>query len=192
VTQAIDRAALDQIFRSARSLHAFRAEPVSDDTLRELFALASLGPTAFNCQPGRFVFLRTPAAKARLAPALSRGNLTKTMAAPVTVIVATDSRFFEWIENPSGRAVYEANLAMAAEHGFRNGSLQGAYLILAARALGLTAGPMSGFDPARVNQEFFADGRWQANFLVNLGWGDATRPSPCAARLSFEQGALLL
>ena len=189
---ALGNEALDQLFRTARSLHAFRSTPVTDDTLRTLYDLAALGPTSFNSQPGRFVFLRTAAAKARLAPALSKGNLDKTLAAPVTAIVATDSRFPELMAASSGRQFYQANKSLADEHAFRNSSLQGAYLIIAARALGLTAGPMSGFDPARVNREFFADGRWQVNFLVNLGWGDGAIPGPRPPRLSFEQAVVIL
>lgn len=189
----VDSSAIAQLFDNARSLHAFRPEPVAEQTLRELVRLTSLGPTAFNSQPARFVFVQSAAAKARLAPTLARGNHDKTMAAPLTAIVATDTRFYETLASASARSLYESSAVMATEHGFRNGTLQGAYLIMAARALGLTAGPMSGFDAAKVNQEFFPDGRWQVNFLVNLGYGDGKPPSqPRYARLSWEQYAQIL
>ncbi len=193
---ALETPALEQAFTSARTFNRFRPEAVADDTLRALYDLLKWGPTSMNCQPGRYVFLRSEAARQRLKPALSPTNVDKTMAAPVVVIVATDTRFFEHlpVQFPAydARPMFEGNPALAVATAARNGSLQGAYLIIAARMLGLDCGPMSGFDAAKVNAEFFADGRWQANFLVNLGYGDAAGNHPRGPRLAFEEAARLL
>ncbi|MFA7269545.1 MAG: malonic semialdehyde reductase [Sterolibacterium sp.] len=192
----LSQEALAQLYTGARSLHTFRPEPVSDSTLAALYDLLKWGPTAFNGQPGRYIFLRTAAAKARLAAALMPANLDKTMATPVTVIIAQDSRFYEHLPKlfPAydAKAMFESNPALVASTAFRNSSLQGAYLILAARALGLTCGPMSGFDAAKLNAEFFPDGRNQANFLCNLGYGDPAGAKPRGPRLAFEEACSLL
>lgn len=189
-------AALDQAFRTARTFSKFRDQPVSDDTLRSLHELMQWGPTSMNCQPARFVFLRSVQAKERLAPALAPGNLAKTMAAPVAVIVATDTRFYEYLPQQflkyDARPMFVSNPDLAQAVGFRNGSLQGAYLIIAARMLGLDCGPMSGFDIPKVNAEFFADGRFVANFLINLGYGDPSGNAPRGPRLPFETVATIL
>jgi 3-hydroxypropanoate dehydrogenase len=184
--------ALDQLFREARTFNKFTDRAVTDETLLQLYELYKWGPTSVNCQPARVVFLRGADAKERLRPALSPNNVDKTMAAPVTAIVAYDSAFFD--QEPSqfppmipARAMFAGNAEFAADTAFRNGSLQGAYLILAARALGLDCGPMSGFDPKVLNAAFFPDGRWKANFLVNLGWGDPAGNRPRGPRLSFEE-----
>jgi 3-hydroxypropanoate dehydrogenase len=188
VTTALNDAALDQIFRSARSIHAFDDRPVTDETLRALYELVKWGPTAFNAQPGRYVFVRSAAAKARLGEALSSSNKAKTLAAPVTCIVAYDKRFYDLLPaGSSGAGLLRNNESLAEATAFRSSSLQGAYLILAARALGLAAGPMSGFDPARVNAEFFGESNWTANFLINLGYPDGSEPRPRASRLTFEE-----
>ena len=188
VAAALNDAALDQIFRSARSTHAFDDRPVTDETLRALYELVKWGPTAFNTQPGRYVFVRSPAAKARLVETLSSSNKAKTLAAPVTCIVAYDTRFYDLLPaGSSGVGLLRNNGPLAEATAFRSSSLQGAYLILAARALGLAAGPMSGFDPARLNAEFFADSNWTVNFLINLGYPDCSEPRPRAARLTFEE-----
>lgn len=189
--QTLSDAALDQIFRSARTLHTFTAEPVTDETLRALYELAKWGPTSMNCQPMRLVFVRSEQAKARLKPALSPGNVDKAMAAPVVAIVASDTRFYDQLPtqfpaNPDARNLFAGNEQLAADTAMRNSSLQGAYLILAARSLGLAAGAMSGFNPSVLNSAFFADGAWQVNFLINLGWGDATGVRPRGPRLTFE------
>lgn len=193
---ALDTHALEQAFTSARTFNRFRPDPVADDTLRALYDVLKWGPTSMNCQPGRYVFLRSEGAKQRLKPALSPTNADKTMAAPVVVIVATDTRFFEHLAGQfpayDARPMFEGNPALAAATAARNGSLQGAYLIIAARMLGLDCGPMSGFDAAKVNAEFFPDGRWQANFLVNLGYGDPAGNHPRGPRLAFEEAARLL
>jgi nitroreductase len=188
--------ALDQIFRAARTAHAFGPEPIVDATLRALYELLKWGPTAFNSQPARFVFLRSAEAKARLKPALSAGNIEQTLAAPVTVIVASDMRFFDHLpaQFPAydARPIYANNAAVAQATALRNGTLQGAYLIIAARALGLDCGPMSGFDAAAVDTAFFPDGQYKTNFLVNLGSADSSKTHPRGPRLSFAEAAEIL
>ncbi|SBT03620.1 oxidoreductase subunit of the alternative pyrimidine degradation pathway [Candidatus Accumulibacter aalborgensis] len=188
---ALTAEALDQLFISARTHNGFAAEPIPEATLRRLYDLMKWGPTSMNCQPARLVFVTTPEGKAKLAPALSPGNLDKTLAAPATVIIATDSLFHEHLPTmfPSydARPMFAGNAELAAGTAFRNGTLQGAYLIIAARALGLDCGPMSGFDAGKVNAAFFPDGRWQANFLCNVGIGDPARLHPRGPRLSFEE-----
>jgi 3-hydroxypropanoate dehydrogenase len=194
VSQPIADDALDTIFRTARTYSAWLPRPVDDDLLRRVYELASLGPTSANTGPMRIVFAKSPEAKERLKPALSPGNVEKTMAAPVTAIIATDTRFYEYIPR-----LYPPNPAFAdlftkpgqeqftQVHAFRNGTLQGGYFILAARALGLDAGPMSGFDNAKVDAAFFPDGRYRSNFLCNLGYGDPSKLHPRLPRLPFEE-----
>lgn len=188
--------ALDQIFRNARSLHAFTAQPVTDETLKALYDLLKWGPTAFNTQPARYVFLRSKEAKARLAPALMASNLDKTLAAPVTVIVAQDLDFAARLPDQfpayNAKPLFDASAALTEVTAFRNSSLQGAYLILAARALGLSVGPMSGFDAAKLDAEFFPGGRVRANFIANLGYGDLTKAMPRGPRLAFAEAAQIL
>jgi 3-hydroxypropanoate dehydrogenase len=193
----LEAAVLDLLLREARSHNAWRDEPVSDDTLHELYDLLKLGPTSANSSPGRFLFLRTREAKERLAPALSSGNLEKTMAAPVPTIVAYDPKFYEHLpqlfpHNPDARSWFTSNDALAAATAFRNGTLQGAYLILAARALGLDTGPMSGFDNDKVDEAFLRPYGWRSNFLCNLGHGDPAGLYPRSPRLSFEDACQLL
>ena len=187
----LDERALDQAFRNARTFNKFRREPVSEDTLRALYDLMKWAPTSMNCQPARFVFLRSAEAKERLRPALSAGNVAKTMVAPAVVIVAVDSRFFEHLPEqfPSyaARPLFEANPQLAQATAQRNGTLQGAYFIVAARMLGLDCGPMSGFDADKVNTEFFPDGRVRANFLINIGYGDPSGNYPRGPRLAFDE-----
>ncbi len=188
--------ALDRVFVDARTANKFTDRPVDDDTLRRLYDLLRWGPTSMNSQPARFVFLRTAASRQRLLPALSPGNQEKTQAAPVTVIVAQDTRFFDQLPTlfPAydAKPMYEANPALAESTAFRNSSLQGAYLIIAARLLGLDCGPMSGFDPAKVNAEFFPDGRWKTNFVCNLGYGDPAGNHPRGPRLPFATAVQML
>lgn len=193
----LDAVALDVLFREAHTHNKFTDTPVSDETLREVYELLKWGPTSANSSPARFLFLRTRAAKERLAPALSAGNLDKTMAAPVTVIVAYDPKFYEQLprlfpHNPDARSWFTGSEALAAVTAFRNGTLQGAYLILAARAAGLDAGPMSGFDNDRVDEEFLRVEGWRSNFLVNLGYGDPAGVYPRSPRLPFEEACQLL
>ncbi len=193
---AVSSAALDQIFHQARTHNGWLADPVPTDLLRQIYKLAALGPTSANTTPARFVFLTTPQAKERLRPALSPGNVEKTMAAPVTVIIAWDTEFYEKLPklfpHADARPWFAGKPDVIEEAGFRNGTLEGAYFILAARALGLDCGPMSGFDQAKVNAEFFPDGKWKSNFLCNLGYGDSSKLFPRSPRLSFEEACLIL
>jgi 3-hydroxypropanoate dehydrogenase len=187
---ALEEAWLDALFRGARSTHTFTAEPVGDAILASLYDLLKWGPTAFNAQPARYVFIRSEEAKVRLLPALSAANREKTSRAPITGIVAYDSRFYEHLSNqfPSAPVadLFTGNAQLAESTGFRNGTLQGAYLLIAARALGLAVGPMSGFDQDAINREFFPDGRFRANFLVNIGYADGSAARPRGPRLSFS------
>ena len=188
--------ALDQLFLQARSHGHWLDKPVSEETLRQLYELTRWGPTSMNSQPARFVFLTTAEARQRLIPALSPGNQDKTLQAPVTAIVASDRQFYDYLPTMfpayDARPMFASNPELARETAERNSSLQGAYLILAARALGLDVGPMSGFEAAKVNAEFFPEGRYQVNFLVNLGYGDASQVYPRNPRHPFEEAVQLL
>jgi 3-hydroxypropanoate dehydrogenase len=188
--------ALNQLFLDARTANGFLDTPVPTELLRQAYDLAKMAPTSMNCQPTRYVFLTTPAAKERLMPAMAPGNVDKTRSAPVTVIVATDTQFYEHMpqiwHGAGAREMFAGNAPMASSTATRNGTLGGGYFILAARAVGLDTGPMSGVDLAKVNAEFFPDGRLQANFLINLGYADHSKEFPRNARLSFEQAATVL
>jgi 3-hydroxypropanoate dehydrogenase len=188
--------ALSQLFREARTHSAWLPASVPAELLREAYEIARLGPTSANSSPARFVFLATPESKARLLPTLMPGNVEKTRTAPVTVIVAWDTEFYDHLPvlfpHVDMRPHFANNETLAQETAFRNSSLQGAYFILAARALGLDCGPMSGFDAAKVNAEFFPDGKWKVNFLCNLGYGDTHKLHPRNPRLEFEQACRLL
>ncbi|HEV2960773.1 MAG TPA: malonic semialdehyde reductase [Candidatus Angelobacter sp.] len=193
---SISEDALDQLFRKARTFQAWRAEPVSGDLLHRVYDLTRLGPTSANSCPARFVFLTTPEAKQRLRPALAPTNVEKTMTAPVTVIIAWDTEFYEKLPRLSPQADFRSyfvgNQPLIDETAFRNGSLEGAYFILACRALGLDCGPMSGFDANKVNAEFFPDGKWKANFLCNVGYGDRSKLFPRNPRLEFDEACQVL
>jgi 3-hydroxypropanoate dehydrogenase len=192
----ISEEALDQIFRKARTQNGWLPQPVSPELLHQIYELAALGPTSANMTPARFVFLTARQSKERLRPALSPGNVEKTMAAPVTVIIAWDTEFYEKLPrlfpHKDMRSAFVGNPALIEETAFRNSSLEGAYFIIAARALGLDCGPMSGFDHTKVNAEFFPDGKWKANFLCNLGYGEPTKLFPRSPRLPFEEACLVL
>ncbi len=196
VSAALPDAALDQLFRTARTHNELTGE-VSDQTLRQLYELAKWGPTSANMSPLRLVFVKSAEAKAKLGPALDEGNYAKTLAAPVTAIVAFDMAFYEklpylfphtdargWFEGKPDDALHTIAL--------RNGSLQGAYVLMAARALGLDCGPMSGFDNAKVDAAFFAGTKIRSNFLINLGHGDTARLFARSPRLSFDEAAEIL
>ncbi|GGP21649.1 malonic semialdehyde reductase [Silvimonas iriomotensis] len=187
----LDAAVLDQLFANARTYSHFKPQEVTDATLQRLYELCRYAPTAANSNPARFVFVKSQAAKEKLKPALSAGNVDKTMAAPVTVIVAYDLEFYEQLPklfpHADARSWFAGNDAAIQSTAFRNGSLQGAYLIEAARALGLDCGPMSGFDNAAVDAAFFAGSSWKSNFLINLGYGDDTQLHPRNPRLDFDE-----
>jgi 3-hydroxypropanoate dehydrogenase len=194
-TAALDDAALALLFTEARSHNGWTAEPVTDAQLRQVYALARMGPTSANCSPARFVFVRTPEGKQRLAPALSKGNLEKTMTAPVTVIAAWDRKFYDRLPmlfpHADARSWFTGSPEAAHETAFRNATLQAGYLLLAARAVGLDAGPMSGFDKAKVDAAFFEGTDWSTNFLINLGHGDAAKVFGRLPRLDFEEACVL-
>jgi 3-hydroxypropanoate dehydrogenase len=202
----------DVLFNEARTHSAWLDRPVEDDLLHQIYDLMKWGPTSANCCPARILFLRTRQAKERLRPALQAGNVDKTMRAPVTAIIAYDSKFYEQLPRlfpamPAMKVMFAQSPELAASTAMRNGSLQGAYFMLAARSLGLDCGPMSGFDNARVDQEFFptvppgtgtaagsfiAAGAVKSNFLCNLGYGDAIKLHPRGPRLEFGEACQLL
>lgn len=187
---------LDQLFRQARTHNVWSDEPISEATLHALYELLKWGPTSGNCGPGRFLFLCSAEAKEKLSPHLSRGNRAKTMAAPVCVIVAYDLNFAEKLpylfpHDPKAKDWF-ADPQVRFETALRNSSLQGAYLIMAARALGLDCGPMSGFDNAGVDEAFFAGTSWRSNFLVALGRGKPEGVYPRNPRLAFEEACQIL
>ncbi|MBB5445781.1 MULTISPECIES: malonic semialdehyde reductase [unclassified Paraburkholderia] len=188
--------ALAQLFRDARTHNGWQNKPIDDAVLRELMELVLLGPTSANSSPGRFVFVRTPEGKEKLRPALSAGNLEKTMAAPVTVIVAMDMAFYQYLPklfpHADARSWFVGNERLIADTAFRNSTLQGGYLILAARALGLDTGPMSGFDQAKVDEAFFAGTTLKSNFLINLGHGDPSKLFARSPRFSFDEAARIV
>jgi len=187
------------LFHDARTHRAWTSEPVSDETLVELYALVRLPPTSANCQPARIVFVRSPSAKQRLQPALDPGNVDKTMTAPVTAIVAYDTEYHLKLQqlNPHAKNIVEKAAQRSEESRMReatfSATLQAAYLILAARGLGLDCGPMGGFDAAKVDAEFFPDGKWRAvGVLINLGHGDASKLHPRSPRLEFAEACVVL
>ena len=192
----LDRASLDQLFREARTNNGWLDRPVSDEQLRGIYELMKWGPTSANSSPARIVFLRSREAKQRLVPALAPGNVDQTLQAPVAAIVAQDIEFYERLPElfPHGdaRSWFVGNQPLIETTAFRNSSLQGAYLILAVRALGLDAGPMSGFDNETVDREFFPDRRVKSNFLVNIGYGDPSKLPPRGPRLAFEEAVHIL
>jgi 3-hydroxypropanoate dehydrogenase len=207
----LDDRALDTLFREARTHFKWQQRPVADETLRELYDVLKWAPTSANAEPARFVFLRSSEAKERLRPALAPLNVEKTMTAPVTVIVAYDMKFYDQLpklfpQNPGMAKLFESSPDMVEVTAKRNSSLQGAYMIMAARALGLDCGPMSGFDHAKVDEEFFAagkpcfgcdqeffpEGHVKSNFLCNLGYGDPSALHPRLPRLSFAEACSLM
>lgn len=187
----LDDAALDVLFRTARTHNGWQDRPVPEELLRAVWDLARIGPTSANCSPARIVFVVSPAAKETLRPCLAPGNVDKTMAAPATAIIGHDLRFYERLPelfpHTDARSWFVGNQPLIETTAFRNGTLQGAYLIMAARALGLDCGPMSGFDKDKVDQAFFAGTTVKSNFLCNLGYGDPAKLYPRAPRLAFEE-----
>jgi 3-hydroxypropanoate dehydrogenase len=191
MSEALNDAALKQLFTEARTFNKFQPTPIDDAMLRSLVDLMKWGPTSMNAQPGRIVFVRSAAAKEKLKGALMGGNVDKTMAAPVTAIIAYDTDFHEHLPTqfaamPGARDMFHGNQPLKDATAMRNSSLQGAYLILAARALGIDSGAMSGFDNAAVDAAFFPEGKWKSNFLINLGYGDSTGNWPRGPRLPFH------
>ncbi|MEX1155319.1 malonic semialdehyde reductase [Parvibaculum sp.] len=193
----LDGDALDTIFRKARTHNAWTDEPVSDATLKELYEVMKWGPTSANCSPARIVFVKSKEAKEKLAPALSEGNLKKTMAAPVTAVIGYDLEFYERLpelfpHEPAAKTWFNWSAEWAEMTAFRNGSLQGAYFMIAARALGLDCGPMSGFDMKKVDEAFFGGTTVKSNFLCNLGHGDPSALFPRSPRLAFDDACKII
>jgi len=196
MSQILSEAALDQLFRDARTFNAWLPKDVSNEQLHQLYDLAKFGPTAANSSPMRVIFVKSKEAKEKLAPHLSEGNRAKTLAAPVTAIIASDQAFFDklpvLLPHMDARSWFVGNQPMIDATAFRNSSLQGAYLLLAARALGLDCGPMSGFDQAGVDAAFFGGTTIQSNFLINIGYGDTSRDFyPRNPRLSFDEACTI-
>ncbi|MDJ0514081.1 MAG: malonic semialdehyde reductase [Methyloceanibacter sp.] len=196
MTDRLTDASFAQLFHEARTHNAWQDRDVTDDVLRELVSLVLLGPTSANCSPARFVFVKSREAKEQLKPFLSEGNREKTMQAPVCAILGNDQEFYEHLPklfpHTDAKSWFAGKPEKIAETAFRNGSLQGGYLIMAARALGLDCGPMSGFDPAGVDATFFAGTTVKSNFLCNLGYGDRTALLPRSPRFDFDQVARIL
>lgn len=194
--EALPERCLDQLFHAARTHVKWQDRDVPDELLHELVDLLKLGPTSANCSPARFLFLKSRAAKERLKPFLSEGNVAKTMAAPACAVIAYDLDFYEHLPrlfpHTDAKSWFEGKEAKIFDTAFRNGTLQGAYLIIAARALGLDCGPMSGFDNLGVDREFFPSTNVKSNFLCNLGYGDASVLRPRSPRFSFEEMARIL
>lgn len=195
--EVVDNSSLDILFRNARTFYAWQQKPVSEELLKEIYDLFKFGPTSANASPARILFLTTEDAKARLLPALPPLNVEKSRTAAVVAIIAYDVEFYEKLPKlfphaPDAKNWFVGNEAFAQETAFRNSSLQGAYFMLAARALGLDCGPMSGFDPSKVNEEFFPDGKWRVNFICNLGYGDDTKQFPRGPRLDFDEACRVI
>jgi 3-hydroxypropanoate dehydrogenase len=211
MTNAISDETLDLLFRSARTHNGWLDKPVGDETLRQVYDLLKWPPTSANTSPARFVFIRSAKGKERLRPSLAPGNVDKVMSAPVTAIVAYDLKFYEKLpklfpHKPAMKELFENNPQLVETTARRNSSLQGAYLIMAARAVGLDCGPLSGFDNAKLDEEFFAAGKEcegceqeffpvghvKSNFLCSLGYGDPSKLFPRSPRLTFEEACTLL
>ncbi len=197
-SRSLDHDALDTIFTQARTHSVWQNRDVPDQLLRDIVDLMKWGPTSANICPARFVFVKSKAAKEKLSPHMDEGNRDKTMKAPATVIIAFDLKFYEKTDilaphNPKViRSWFEGMPAKIQQAAFRNGTLQGAYFMIAARALGLDCGPMSGFNADGVKKEFFPEEDWTPNFLCNLGYGDASKLHPRAPRLSFDQSSKII
>lgn len=195
-TRSLSEEALEQILSKARTHSVWLPEPVSDDLLAEIYNLMKWGPTSANSSPARIVFVKSPAAKEKLLPCMAEGNVEKTKTAPVTAIIAQDMEFYEKLPKlfpfADARSWFAGNKSFAESTAFRNSSLQGAYFMIAARALGLDCGPMSGFDNARVDEAFFQGSSWKSNFICNLGYGDWSKLRPRAPRLEFNEACKIL
>jgi 3-hydroxypropanoate dehydrogenase len=197
MSSTLDEAGLDLLFRSARTHNAWTAQPVPVELLHRLYDLMKMGPTSANSSPARILFATSPEAKRRLLPHVSQGNQAKTQSAPVTAIIGYDLEFYEKLPQlfphaPAAKTWFNGDPVQAERMAFRNGSLQGAYLILAARALGLDTGGMSGFNAEGVEKEFFPDGKTRVNFLCNLGYGDPAGLFGRSPRLSFEEACQVI
>jgi nitroreductase len=193
----LDKNALAQLFTQARTFNAFLEKEVPDELIKELYELMKWAPTSMNSQPAHYVVVKSTEAKAKLNKALAPGNQQKSLTAPATVIIAFDTQFHNNLPElfpayPTAKDLFESNASFREATAFRNSSLQGAYFIMAARSLGLDCGPMSGFDNALVDETFFADGRYKSNFLINIGYGDASKNYPRGPRLEFADAVSII
>ncbi len=193
----VETPVLAQLFTEARTCNAFLDKEVTDDLIKELYELMKWAPTSMNCQPGYYVVAKSTEAKEKLNKALAPGNQQKSLAAPATVIIASDTQFYNNLPvlfpaYPTAKDMFESNESFRDTTAFRNSSLQGAYFIMAARSLGLDCGPMSGFDNKVVDETFFPDGRYKSNFLINIGYGDASKNYPRGPRLAFADVVKIL
>lgn len=186
----------DQLFRTARTANAWKNEPISDDLLKKIYDIAKFGPTSANTCPLRIVFVKTPEAKERLKPAVAPGNISKVLDAPVCAIFAHDMAFYEHLKflfpHTDARPWFEGKPDVVLDTAFRNGTLQAAYFMIVARGFGLDCGPMSGFDKAKVDAEFFPDGRFKSNFICSLGYGDHSKTFPRSPRFSFDDACKII
>lgn len=196
MTQQNSESALQQAFLGARSFNKFQDKAIPEELIHKLYDVLKWGPTSMNSQPARFVFIQSAEAKQKLLPTLMESNQEKTKQAPLTVIVAQDMQFYQNIKQQfpayDATELFASNVSLAESTAFRNSSLQGGYLIIAARLLGLDVGVMSGFNPQAVNEAFFPEGRWQVNFIANIGYGDESGNHPRGPRLSFDEVAKIL
>jgi 3-hydroxypropanoate dehydrogenase len=194
--KSISTEAMDQLFTNARTHNGWLNQPVTEDSLHRIYDLFKWGPTSANGSPGRVVFVKSPEAKAKLLTCVAPGNIDKTREAPVTAIIAHDTEFYEQLPKlfpaADARSWFVGNQALIDVTAFRNSSIQGAYFILAARALGLDCGPMSGFDNAKLDAAFFAGTKWKSNFICNLGYGDESKLYPRGPRLSFDEACKIV
>lgn len=196
MTPVLPHNTLDQLFLSARTHFKWLPKPVTDEQLRQIYDLAKMAPTSANCSPARIVFVKTPEGKEKLKPAVAEMNIEKTLSAPVTAIIATDYAFYEHLPklfpHTDARSWFVGNQTLIDTTAFRNGTLQGAYVIMAARALGMDCGPMSGFDNAKVDATFFQGSTFKSNFLINLGYGDASMLFPRGPRFEFDEACKII
>ena len=194
--RSLSEEALEQILTKARTHSGWLPEPVSDELLAEIYNLMKWGPTSANSSPARIVFVKSPEAKAKLLPCMAEGNVEKTKTAPVTAIIAQDMEFYEQLPKlfpfADARSWFAGNKPFVESTAFRNGSLQGAYFIIAARSLGLDCGSMSGFDNVKVDEVFFPGTSWKSNFICNLGYGDSSKLRPRAPRLEFIEACKIV
>lgn len=196
MSASLSSSAQEQLFLNARTHNGFLPKPISEDLLHKLYDLLKWGPTSANGSPGRFVFVKSPEAKAKLLTVVAPGNIEKVQSAPITVIIAEDRKFYEKLPtlfpHADAKSWFEGNQPLIDATSFRNSSLQGAYLMLAARSLGLDCGPMSGFEAQKLDETFFAGTSWKSNFLCNLGYGDPTKLYPRLPRLPFSEACQIL
>jgi 3-hydroxypropanoate dehydrogenase len=196
MNQSLPNQALAQLFTDARTHHSWTDRPVTDEQIKALYELAKWGPTSLNANPARFLFIKSEAEKEKLLPALSGTNVQQVKDAPLVVVVAQDTKFFDHLPKlfPAfdARSMFVNNAAAADSTAFRNSTLQGAYLVLAARSIGLDAGPMSGFDNAKLDDIFFKGTSWKSNFISTLGYGDHSKVHPRGPRLSFSEAAKIV